>query len=108
MTKNTDRMIEAAKASYYKTKLKNTDSVYFTIKALLNKNQKILLTGDSNTARRNKFARYFVGKKSTLYDLLSIQLKLNDLKTEFFMATNKLDAPRFVNMHLNLQDVTVL
>ena len=36
------------------------------------------------------------------------KLKLNDSKTEFFIATNKQDAPRLVNMHLNLQDVTVL
>ena len=36
------------------------------------------------------------------------KLKLNDSKMEFFIATNKQDAPRLVNMHLNLQDVTVL
>ena len=39
MKKNTDQVIEAAKASYYKTKLKDADSktVYSTINALLNK-----------------------------------------------------------------------
>ena len=36
------------------------------------------------------------------------KLKLNDSKTEFFIAVNKQDFPRLVNIHLNLQDVTFL
>ena len=64
MKKNNDQVIETAKALYYKTKLQDADSktVYSNINALLNKNQKILPTGDSNTALSNKFARYFVEK----------------------------------------------
>ena len=75
MKKNTDQVIEEAKASYYKTKLKDADSktVYSTINALLNKNQKILPTGDSNTALSNKFARYFVEKIDTLRSSLDSQ-----------------------------------
>ena len=36
------------------------------------------------------------------------KLKLNDSKTKFFIATNKQDASRLINMRLNLHDVTVL
>ena len=70
--KSTGQVIEAAKASYYKTKLKDADSkrVYSTINALLNKSQKILPTGDSNAAPSNKFAMYFVEKIDTLRSAL--------------------------------------
>ena len=72
MKKNTDQVIEAAKASYYKTKLKDADSktVYSTINALLNKNQKILPSGNSNTALGNRFVRYFVERIDTLRSFL--------------------------------------
>ena len=75
MEKNTDQVIEAAKASYYKPKLKDADSktVYSTINAFLNKNQKILPTGDCNTALSHKFARYFVEKIDTLRPTLDSQ-----------------------------------
>ena len=77
MKKNNDLVIKAAKASYYKTRLMDADSktVYPTIIALLNKNQKILPSGDSNTALNNKFARFFLWRKTILYDPFSIPRK---------------------------------
>ena len=74
--KNTDHVIEASKASYHKIKLKDADSktLYSTINALLNKNQKILPSGDSNTALSSKYARY-LWRKSILNDPLSINRK---------------------------------
>ena len=64
MKKNTNQLLEAAKASHNKTKLKDADSktVYSTINALLNKKQKILPTGDSNKALSNKLVKFFVEK----------------------------------------------
>ena len=67
MKKNTDQMIRWGSTGVVlqnQTKDADSKTVHSTTNALLNKNQKILPTGDSNTTLSNKFAMYSVEKKN--------------------------------------------